>query len=932
VRPVATAVAVLVLMLSALPLAAPLTGAAAAAPVTLPDVAPGPLSLQLTQLEPRLVTATGPQTLTVVGVLTNTGKVPVSDLEIRVQRGQPLGTEGAVRDALDGNAGTDAVQPQFVPLPGELAPGDRLPVRLAVLLRGRPDSSLALSTTGVHELLVNVNGVPQGGARARLAAVRMLLPVLSLPPDPTSPSTAGATPTAPTASPLTLLYPIADTPRRLSTVPGEPTLLTDDELATSLAPDGRLGGLVAALDTAPVGSPTRDATCLAIDPDLVETAVAMRSGYQVVGSGGAPPTPGTGAEVAGRWVDSLVAAARGGCVLALPFADADLVALNRGELGQLAVTAQTAGRQLLTDLLGTAVRDQVGWPADGLVDEPTLDRMSDAGTRAVLLSADGIEQGRTQLRAGVLPLADRPAPQFAVLTDPLLSVAASGPRQPSLVGAAAGGAVAASTAAGTSTPLSTQDAIGALAFRARSGPDRSGAPVVLAPPHQWAAEAAGATALLQAVDTLMEAGFLTPRPLGDVLAGPAATTQARTVSYPLRAGGREVVGAVTDAVRATGADIDDLRSAAVPDSGIGLSPDVVLDPLVRGLLRPMSAAFRGRPEAAIAAAALNARRIAELRGTVRVLEPPSPYALGTSDAPLLVTIGNGLPFTVQVRLEISSTSGLKVAPIDVQQVPPLGRRQARVSAQVTRSGQFTVQAAVRSPDGELLGPPSRLRVRSTAYGTITVWLTASAGVLLVVLAVRRVRRRVLVDPPPHTGPIPVARPDPSSTSGLPTEPAARVPVPAVEDLARPDPPRPAPAPPPAPDRPGPGHPRPSPRPPTPGPGHPHPHGDPFPIPNGRPATGGPRPGPGETGPPPSGPQPGRPHPFPTTPVRPPPVGPTPLEPTATVEPTAPLRRLTPEEIGPTPPPTPAGQTVPPSPRPRRADGSTPEATAPPPTR
>ena len=147
---------------------------------------------------------------------------------------------------------------------------------------------------------------------------------------------------------------------------------------------------------------------------------------------------------------------------------------------------------------------------------------------------------------------------------------------------------------------------------------------MLAPPHQWAAEAAGATALLHAVDTLMEAGFLTPRPLDDVLStGPSATAQARTVSYPLRAGGREVVGAVTGAVRATGADIDDLRSAAVPDSGIGLDPDVVLDPLVRGLLRSVSAAFRGRPEAAIATAALNARRIADLRATVRVLEPPS---------------------------------------------------------------------------------------------------------------------------------------------------------------------------------------------------------------------------------------------------------------------------------------------------------------------
>ena len=215
------------------------------------------------------------------------------------------------------------------------------------------------------------------------------------------------------------------------------------------------------------------------------------------------------------------------------------------------------------------------------------------------------------------------------------------------------------------------------------------------------------------------------------------------MSYPLRAGGREVVGAVADSVRATQAQIDDLRSAAVADSGVGLNPDEVLAPLVRGLLRPMSAAWRGRPEARAGGGRGRPRSGSrDLRGTVRVLEPPSPYALGTSDAPLLVTIGNGLPFTVRVRLEISSTSGLRVAPIEMQQVPPLGRRQVRVSAQVTRSGQFTVQASVRAPDGALLGPPSRLRVRSTAYGTITVWLTASAGVLLVVLAVRRVRRRV----------------------------------------------------------------------------------------------------------------------------------------------------------------------------------------------
>src|SRR5690606_23950764 len=149
---------------------------------------------------------------------------------------------------------------------------------------------------------------------------------------------------------------------------------------------------------------------------------------------------------------------------------------------------------------------------------------------------------------------------------------------------------------------------------------------------------------------------------------------------------------------------------------------------------PVSAAWRARPEAAEAAAEELADRVAALRGSIRVLEPPGPYSLGTSDAPLLITVANGLPVTVRVNVDILPSSGLRVAPIEPQEVPPLGRRQVRVSAQVTRSGQFSVQATVRTPGGELLGQPSRLRVRSTAYGTITVWLTASAGILLVVLA------------------------------------------------------------------------------------------------------------------------------------------------------------------------------------------------------
>ena len=56
-------------------------------------------------------------------------------------------------------------------------------------------------------------------------------------------------------------------------------------------------------------------------------------------------------------------------------------------------------------------------------------------------------------------------------------------------------------------------------------------------------------------------------------------------------------------------------------------------------------------------------------GVHRVLEPPGPYSLGTSDAPILITVANGLPVTMRVDVEILPSSGLRVAPIEPQEVP-----------------------------------------------------------------------------------------------------------------------------------------------------------------------------------------------------------------------------------------------------------------------
>lgn len=746
-RTVAALVAIALLLL-----AGPLTGSALARTRSVPSVATattevdGPVRLVLTQVTPRLVTADGPDTITVEGTLTNTGTASVGALTVRLQRGEALRSEADVRTAFDGGTGTDAVTPQFTELPGQLAAGGTRPVRLTVPLHGDPATGLVLSGAGVYELLVNVNGTPQGGAPERLAAVRLLLPVLSLP--------AGATP-GPVRSPVpfTLLYPIADAPRRLPTVPGEFTLLTDDDLAASFAPTGRLGGLVGALaQRAPVGSRLRDATCLAVDPDLVATAAAMRGGYQVLAPDGTR-TPGRGAEAAGQWLAALTATARGGCVLALPFADADLVALVRGGLGDLAGRAVTDGRAIVADTLGTPVLPGALWPVDGLLDEPTLAALA-AGTdqtSTALLSAQGVELARSQQITGVLPIAAPTRGQQAVLTDPLLTLAAGvrdgpDPTSPGLISAV----TPASAPAGAA--LSTQDTIGALTFRAEAGPAADNpAPLVLAPSHQWAA--GGVDALLAAAARLIDGNVLAPRALGVVAtAGPPLDTKARRLLYPLRAGAEEVPPAVIDSVRSTGDDVARLRAAAEDEPGVGASLAAVFDPLRHSTLRATSSAWRGRPELAEQMATATTHRIAELRASVRVLEPPGPYSLGTSDAPLLLTVANGLPVTMKVQVGLSSTAGLTVAPIPDQRVPPLGRIQVRVSAHVTRAGQFSVDAVVRTPDGGALGPPSRLYVRSTAYGTITVWLTGIAGVLLVVLAARRIMRRIRGDRGRHAVP------------------------------------------------------------------------------------------------------------------------------------------------------------------------------------
>lgn len=753
---VAALVAIVLLALTGFPAAASAHPAppSAAAPAEQDPAPEPPVRLDVDAMSPRVVTGAGPAELVVTGTVTNTGTVPVDRLALRVQRGPALRGEPALRTALDGDAATDDVTPPFADL-GALAPGGSAPFRYVVPLTGDPASSLALPGPGTYPMLVNLNGAT-GGDPSRLAAVRTLLPVASLPAAPPS------APPAPT--PVTMLLPVTDLPRRIPPVPGQRPVLTDDGLADSFAAGGRLRGLVDALAArAPAGSPARAAVCLAVDPELVATAGAMRNGYDVAGPDGTL-TPGRGAAAAGAWLDALAATARGTCVLALPPSDADLVALVRGGQARLARTALEQGRTELAEDLGTAVLEDAVWPVGGVLDEPTLAALG--GGNRLVLSAEGVGGGADGRTAGVVRLSGEGAraPDRAVLADPLLTEAATGPDGSALLAAGSGG-------------LAGQDLAGALTFRAAAAAGRPEAgPLVVAPPHGWDAGADAVTGTLTALTELIADGRLAPagptaltaEPAGD----PATSAQAR-LFYPVQAGGAEIPGSVIATIGEQVRSIDGLRSAAEPRTGVGASPAQVFDPLVRGTLRAAASGWRGNPARAEQEARIVVDRVEQLRSSVRVLEPPSPYSLGTSDAPLLVTVTNGLPVTMNVRVVLSSTTGLRVAPIPEQTVPPLGRVQVRVSAKVTRAGQFSVDAGLRTPDGAPLGPDTRLRVRSTVYGTVTVWLTGIAGAVLVALMMRRVVRRFRAGPPdPGPGPGGAAGPGGPAPGPPPADPAA----------------------------------------------------------------------------------------------------------------------------------------------------------------
>jgi hypothetical protein len=695
-------------------LLAPLTPVDSAAATPPAQATRSWLRLSLASIQPGVVRSND-TSVTLMGRITNISDRHIGRITARLQLAGPLTSAAGVRSALSPTASYDHSDTAFAPVTDSLAPGQSVDFSVSEPLRG--PHSLQVSQPGVYPLMVNVQGVPDYSTAYRLVVGTMLLPVLA--------PSGGQQPHPGPAGDLTVLWPLVDRQPRVVGSAGDKLVLSDDTLATSLAPGGRLFGLLDAVQQAAGNAPALlTSLCFVVDPDLLDTVRAMSGGYLVRG-GPHGTTEGRGAEAAALWLSTLKNLTTGHCALVLPYADADLAALVHGggsNLAQLALSESTTVAQEL----GTTPMAEVAWPEDNTLDTATMAAMAGFGVSTVLLSPDSITPRATGGPVALAGFTGGAAPKVVPI-DPVVA-GAMAPRtdEPDV----------------DETGISVQDGLAATIYQTVFG-GGAGRPVLIAPPRRWSPTVSQAEQFLSGAASVLAGHYATPATLSDAVRA-TPTGRPATLRYPPATALAEVSHRVTVGAVATDAAERDVAGAMGRDHTTPrpVLPGQLITPLQLGLLRSVSGAWRGGGSGGADAMLTSARaQFQDLLQNVSVVQPTLPILLGSEQSRLPVTVNNRLPVDIAVRVDLSGEPGLPSTGVD-DLIPAHSGITVFIPTTVTRSGRFSAYATVRTLGGTQLGSQARLELVSSAYGTIIVIVTAIAFGLLVLLSGRRIYRRV----------------------------------------------------------------------------------------------------------------------------------------------------------------------------------------------
>lgn len=750
-------------------------GVALTAPDTTPQARAGEptatpfVQVRIDQVTPDVVTTTSDPVVNVSGTVTNIGDRPVRDVMVRLEHSAAVAASAALRTTLDGSTEQYEAAAEFLTVSPELKRGQQVGFTLSAPLRSLTTPSLAVDKPGIYPLLVNVNGTPDYGAPARLDNARFLLPVVGVPPDkPGNIDTAVAPETVKPVW-ITMLWPLADRPRLAPGMPGGtfPVRLVDDDLANSLANGGRLDTLLSAAELAtsrdvdPDGAVSR-ALCLAVDPDLIVTVNAMTAGYVVSNSAdgaaqapGSPTHPGTGQAAATTWLNRLRGLGKRVCVAPLPYAQADLDALQRINDPGLNSTATVSTGDIIDRILDvTSVRGTALMP-DGPLTNRAVALLNGYDSTVAVAAADfAAQDGADPGSADINPR--RLSPQVvAAPFDPAVGAALAGagtnPTVPTYLDPSLTIRVNHDSATAR-----RQDALGAMMWRSLT-PDAGPRTQILVPPASWSLQGDDAQFILTALATTIHSGLSVPRPLPALIADAAARVEPPVPAGTYLSARGRFNDDVTNQISSQVGRLSRLTSALMTDDRTGLTGAQYTAPLREDMLRALSQSVPPDTRNGLAQQRLGVvgTTIDDFFGSVTIVNPGGSYTLATEHSPLPLALHNGLAVPIRVRLKVNAPPGMSVTDMGEIELPP-GYLPLRVPIEVNFTQRVAIDVGLRTPDGTVLGEPVRLSVHSNAYGKVLFAITLTAAAVLVLLAGRRLWHRFRGQPDPAD----LDRPDP----------------------------------------------------------------------------------------------------------------------------------------------------------------------------